>query len=581
MLQTGVIIGLCQVDPVDFSAGIRLPRFQEAAEQEVVQVLVVEPHKGQLDARELAFGDIGFGGAEAKFADLLPFGVAGRAHANTGDLQDRCADVFMRRCLGSASRHARQRAACGHHSAGRGHAFQHVAAIDPAGAHEVVVKIEFHIGSSLKSGSGAAVKVALWSLADLYYQMLTRTLWHPDGGRKTKPTGGTVSALPLPVKRPSSAGQDDRQPEIAGLLLGVTKRDRVRMAEVTIRELRKSYGAVEVLHGVDVDIGDGQFVVLVGPSGCGKSTLLRMIAGLEGITSGTISIGDRVVNNLPPSQRDIALVFQNYALYPHETVASNMALSLRMRRMDKAEIARRVDRAADILGLTPYLGRYPRALSGGQRQRVAMGRAIVRDPQVFLFDEPLSNLDAKLRVQMRAEIRELHQRLSTTTVYVTHDQIEAMTMADKIVVMNAGNIEQVGTPLELYDNPVNRFVAGFIGSPSMNMISGVVRRESGVFVDMNGIRLAVPDTPELTEGRKVVFGIRPEHLELAETGIPVAVAVVEPTGSETHVISHFGSHDITAVFRERHAFRPGQEIHLQPMAGHIYVFDDQTGVRLA
>jgi multiple sugar transport system ATP-binding protein len=353
------------------------------------------------------------------------------------------------------------------------------------------------------------------------------------------------------------------------------------MAEVTIRELRKSYGAVEVLHGVDVDIGDGQFVVLVGPSGCGKSTLLRMIAGLEGITSGTISIGDRVVNNLPPSQRDIAMVFQNYALYPHKTVASNMAFSLRMRRMDKAEIARRVDRAADILGLTPYLGRYPRALSGGQRQRVAMGRAIVRDPQVFLFDEPLSNLDAKLRVQMRAEIRELHQRLSTTTVYVTHDQIEAMTMADKIVVMNAGNIEQVGTPLELYDNPVNRFVAGFIGSPSMNMISGVVRRESGVFVDMDGIRLAVPDTPELTEGRKVVFGIRPEHLELAETGIPVAVAVVEPTGSETHVISHFGSHDITAVFRERHAFRPGQEIHLQPMAEHIYVFDDQTGVRLA
>jgi len=353
------------------------------------------------------------------------------------------------------------------------------------------------------------------------------------------------------------------------------------MAEVTIRELRKSYGAVEVLHGVDVDIGDGQFVVLVGPSGCGKSTLLRMIAGLEGISSGTISIGDRVVNNLPPSERDIAMVFQNYALYPHKTVASNMAFSLRMRRMDKAEIKKRVDRAADILGLTPYLGRFPRALSGGQRQRVAMGRAIVRDPQVFLFDEPLSNLDAKLRVQMRAEIRELHQRLSTTTVYVTHDQIEAMTMADKIVVMNAGNIEQVGAPLELYDEPANLFVAGFIGSPSMNMIAGVVRRDGGVCVDAEGTRLAVPDAPELTEGRKVVFGIRPEHLELADDGLPVTVAVVEPTGSETHMIGDFGSHDITAVFRERHAFRPGQVIHLQPMVGHTYVFDDKTGALLA
>ncbi|MFZ9132708.1 MAG: ABC transporter ATP-binding protein, partial [Gemmobacter sp.] len=238
------------------------------------------------------------------------------------------------------------------------------------------------------------------------------------------------------------------------------------MAEVEIRALRKSYGSVAVVHGVDVDIADGQFVVLVGPSGCGKSTLLRMIAGLEGITGGTIRIGGRVVNNLPPAERDIAMVFQNYALYPHKTVAANMGFPLRMKGMAKPEIEARVAKAAAILGLEPYLARFPRELSGGQRQRVAMGRAIVRDPQVFLFDEPLSNLDAKLRVQMRSEIRELHQRLGTTTVYVTHDQIEAMTMADRIVVMRDGHIAQVGAPLEVYDRPANVFVAGFIGSPA-------------------------------------------------------------------------------------------------------------------
>ncbi len=350
------------------------------------------------------------------------------------------------------------------------------------------------------------------------------------------------------------------------------------MAEVAIRNLRKSYGAVEVIHGVDVDIHDGEFVVLVGPSGCGKSTLLRMIAGLEGVTGGTVHIGERLVNNLPPSQRDIAMVFQNYALYPHKTVGANMAFSLRMRKMAKPEIDERVRRAAEILGLTPYLNRYPRALSGGQRQRVAMGRAIVRDPQVFLFDEPLSNLDAKLRVQMRAEIRELHQRLSTTTVYVTHDQIEAMTMADKIVVMQDGRIEQIGTPLDLYDRPANRFVAGFIGSPSMNMLSGaVVRDDAGVWVETEGTRLAAPDDPDLTAGRKVTFGIRPEHLELGDQGLPVTVSVVEPTGSETHLITKFGNHEVTAVFRERHDFRPGQTIHLKPMLDKIYVFDDASG----
>ena len=244
------------------------------------------------------------------------------------------------------------------------------------------------------------------------------------------------------------------------------------MARVTVSDLRKSFSTVQILHGIDLEIEDGEFAVLVGPSGCGKSTLLRMIAGLESITGGTIRIGERVVNNLPPGDRDIAMVFQSYALYPHKTVAANMAFALKLRHTDKAEVAARVRRAAEILGLEPYLDRYPRQLSGGQRQRVAMGRAIVRDPQVFLFDEPLSNLDAKLRVQMRAEIKELHQRLKTTTVFVTHDQIEAMTMADKIVVMNSGRIEQMGAPLAVYDRPANLFVAAFIGSPAMNLIRG-------------------------------------------------------------------------------------------------------------
>src|SRR5689334_15528006 len=247
------------------------------------------------------------------------------------------------------------------------------------------------------------------------------------------------------------------------------------MASVAIRGVRKAFGATNVIHGVDVAIADGEFVVLVGPSGCGKSTLLRMVAGLENITSGEICIGDRVVNNLPPKERDVAMVFQNYALYPHMTVAANMGFSMRLRGAPKSEIDARVKRAAEILGLSPYLERFPRQLSGGQRQRVAMGRAIVRDPQVFLFDEPLSNLDAKLRVAMRTEIKELHQRLKTTSVYVTHDQIEAMTMADLIVVMKDGLVEQRGGPLDLYDHPANLFVAGFIGSPAMNFVPGVIK----------------------------------------------------------------------------------------------------------
>src|SRR5687767_13603638 len=281
------------------------------------------------------------------------------------------------------------------------------------------------------------------------------------------------------------------------------------MAAVEIRDVRKAFGNVKVIHGVDIEIGDGEFVILVGPSGCGKSTLLRMIAGLESITSGEIRIGDRVVNDLPPKDRDIAMVFQNYALYPHMNVRDNMAFALKLRKASTAEIEARVRPAAEILGLTPYLHRYPRELSGGQRQRVAMGRAIVRDPQVFLFDEPLSNLDAKLRVAMRAEIKELHQRLGTTTVYVTHDQIEAMTMADKIVVLHDGRIEQIGAPLDLYDRPANLFVAGFIGSPAMNFLRGTVALNgTAVFRSEDGVSMPIGGQLRAVDGQPVLYGVR-------------------------------------------------------------------------
>src|SRR5271170_1687211 len=278
------------------------------------------------------------------------------------------------------------------------------------------------------------------------------------------------------------------------------------MASVDVVNIRKAYGTVEVIHGVSVSIDDGEFVTLVGPSGCGKSTLLRMIAGLESITDGAIKIGGRVVNTLAPKDRDIAMVFQNYALYPHKTVAENMSFALKLRHTPKPEIEARVRRAAEILDVAPYLARYPRQLSGGQRQRVAMGRAIVRDPQVFLFDEPLSNLDAKLRVQMRTEIKELHQRLKTTTVYVTHDQIEAMTMADKIVVLHDGVVEQIGAPLDLYDRPANQFVAGFIGSPAMNFLNGRLARDGTVYVETdNGAKLPLLNAPAASEGRPVSY----------------------------------------------------------------------------
>ena len=302
------------------------------------------------------------------------------------------------------------------------------------------------------------------------------------------------------------------------------------MGAVSISNVRKNYGNMEVLHGVSVDIADGEFVILVGPSGCGKSTLLRMIAGLEEITSGDISIAGRVVNTLPPKDRDIAMVFQSYALYPHMTVEQNMGFSLKLQRVAKAEMQQRVAAAAAILGLEPYLKRYPRHLSGGQRQRVAMGRAIVRNPAVFLFDEPLSNLDAKLRVQMRSEIKQNHMRLETTTVYVTHDQIEAMTMADRIVVMHDGVIEQIGTPLELYDRPANLFVAGFIGSPAMNLIQG--KMDGGAFVATDGTRIELPNAPGGSAGRNVTLGIRPEHLHLDAAGLPMEILTVEPTGSD-------------------------------------------------
>jgi multiple sugar transport system ATP-binding protein len=352
------------------------------------------------------------------------------------------------------------------------------------------------------------------------------------------------------------------------------------MAGVEIRNVRKAFGATQVIHGVSIDIQDGEFVILVGPSGCGKSTLLRMIAGLENISGGEIRIGERVVNNVPPKERDIAMVFQNYALYPHMTVGDNMGFSLKLRKAPKSEIDSRVQRAAEILGLIPLLGRYPRQLSGGQRQRVAMGRAIVRDPQVFLFDEPLSNLDAKLRVAMRAEIKELHQRLQTTTVYVTHDQIEAMTMADKIVVMHDGIVEQMGAPLELYDRPNNLFVAGFIGSPAMNMLKG--RLEGGGFTTEGGLKLPVGAAPASSDGRPVVYGVRPEHFQLTPSGVPVEVVVVEPTGSETQVVVRGGGghQEMVCVFRERVTAGPGETIHIQPNPSLVHLFDQETGQRL-
>jgi multiple sugar transport system ATP-binding protein len=353
------------------------------------------------------------------------------------------------------------------------------------------------------------------------------------------------------------------------------------MASVDVVDIRKSYGTQEVIHGVSIDIADGEFVTLVGPSGCGKSTLLRMIAGLEPISGGSLRIGNRVVNDLPPRDRDIAMVFQSYALYPHKTVAENMGFALKMRHAPKAEVDTRVKRAAEILDLMPYLARYPRQLSGGQRQRVAMGRAIVRDPAVFLFDEPLSNLDAKLRVQMRAEIKELHLRLQTTTIYVTHDQIEAMTMADRIVVLHDGIVEQIGSPLDLYDRPANLFVAGFIGSPAMNMLRGTIRAEGKpVFVTQDGTILPIANVPAGSDGRPAIYGIRPEHFSLGGTEVQAKVSVVEPTGSETQVFAQLGGQKVVGVFRERVAAAPGDLLPVTPNLAAVHLFDATSGLRL-
>ena len=351
------------------------------------------------------------------------------------------------------------------------------------------------------------------------------------------------------------------------------------MASVDLIDVVKFYGSLEILHGIDLSVADGEFVVLVGPSGCGKSTLLRMIAGLETISDGDIRIGSTVVNDLQPKERDIAMVFQNYALYPHMKVRDNMAFSLKLSKRSREDIEATIQRAADILDLGHLLDRYPRELSGGQRQRVAMGRAIVRDPAVFLFDEPLSNLDAKLRVAMRGEIKALHQRLKATTIYVTHDQIEAMTMADRIVVMRDGYVEQVGSPLDLYDTPANVFVAGFIGSPAMNLIHGTVTGQ-GVATS-GGTIWPLPSGAKVEQGQEVIIGLRPEHLAVTDQGLDATVTLVEPTGSETHIVFDIGGESVTAALRERIPAAPGSRLNLSPVLNNMHLFDKASGKRIA
>jgi sn-glycerol 3-phosphate transport system ATP-binding protein len=352
------------------------------------------------------------------------------------------------------------------------------------------------------------------------------------------------------------------------------------MATVSFTHVTKRYAELEVIHGIDLDVADGEFIVIVGPSGCGKSTLLRMVAGLEEITGGQIAISGRVVNDLEPKDRDIAMVFQNYALYPHMSVFDNMAYGLRIRGIPKAEIAQRVDRAAAILELRQLLARTPRQLSGGQRQRVAMGRAIVREPAVFLFDEPLSNLDAKLRVQMRFEIQKLHRRLRTTSLYVTHDQVEAMTLADRMIVMNAGRAEQIGTPMQVYEDPQTVFVAGFIGSPSMNFLPGKGTASGAVALAGGGtLQAGVP----VADGRPVTVGIRPEHAVpamLETTALAGTVEMVEQLGAD--VLIHIGYGGGTFVARVPHGMQPalGDAFGVRVEPARVFVFDDATGQRV-
>ncbi|MEX4008044.1 ABC transporter ATP-binding protein [Neoaquamicrobium sediminum] len=352
------------------------------------------------------------------------------------------------------------------------------------------------------------------------------------------------------------------------------------MADLKLTDISKRYGSMSVIEKLSLSIDDGEFVVLVGPSGCGKSTLLRMIAGLEPITGGDLVIGGVRANDIPPQKRDTSMVFQSYALFPHMTVRENISFGPRVRGEPKAETETRIRRAAEILNLGDYLDRRPGQLSGGQRQRVAMGRAIVRDPKVFLFDEPLSNLDAKLRIQMRTEIKALHQKLGTTIVYVTHDQIEAMTMADRIVVMNSGRIEQVGTPLELYDNPANTFVAGFIGSPAMSFLQGRTTSENGrpVATLGDGTKLPIARGPG---ERPVTIGIRPEAYRRDPEGtLNLSVSVVEPTGPEIHVFGTIASEEVRVVLRDRDLPKPGEQLRLSVPVEHVHLFDTQGGQRL-
>jgi len=358
-------------------------------------------------------------------------------------------------------------------------------------------------------------------------------------------------------------------------------REEIAVASVALRNIVKRFGVHPVLHGINLEIPDGAFVVLLGPSGCGKSTLLRMIAGLEEISGGDVLIGGEVVNGRRPRDRNIAMVFQNYSLYAHMSVFENMAFSMRLRHCAKDEIERKVRWAASILGMESYLGRYPRQLSGGQRQRVAMGRALVRDPEVFLFDEPLSNLDAQLRVAMRTEIKALHQRLGTTSIYVTHDQIEAMTMADQIVVMRDGKVEQLGAPMDIYERPANIFVASFVGAPAMNLLRGRIEGDDGgpVFAAEGGGRWPLPREVAARRGQSVVYGIRPEDLALSSEAesTEATISLLETTGPELHIYAQAGGAAICGIIRERLDAKPGQVIRLRPQIDRIHLFDAATG----
>ncbi len=359
------------------------------------------------------------------------------------------------------------------------------------------------------------------------------------------------------------------------------------MGSVVLNNVRKSYGDAHVIKNVSLTIPDGEFCVLVGPSGCGKSTLLRMIAGLEEISEGDIHINERVVTDVEPKLRDIAMVFQSYALYPQMTVRENMGFALKMAKLPKTEISQKVEEAAELLNLTPLLERLPKDLSGGQRQRVAMGRAIVRKPQVFLFDEPLSNLDAKLRTQVRGEIRELHRRLKTTSVYVTHDQIEAMTMGQMIVVLRDGRIEQAGTPLELYDRPANLFVAGFIGSPEINQLKGEIVLDGDIaqLRLRDGSLLRLPGDINVTQGQQVVYAIRPEQVNVVgqaqEDALGAVITAIENTGSDMQLFCDTGGGPFTSVFKQRLAVKEGEKVWLQPKLSGVHLFDAASGERIA